>query len=114
MKFMAKKHNHDLEKEFWRTSIAAGGRVVIPAAVREELGFAEGEPLVLTVDDGTVRIETYQRSVERIQAQVRTMIPPTGDLVDRFLADKRAEAAREDARDAEWVQAGTPVDRAAE
>lgn len=94
----------------WRVSMAVGGRVVVPAAVREELGLAEGDPLVLTVDDGTVRIETYARNVERLRAQVRTMIRPTGDLVDRFLADKRAEAMRED----EWVQADTPVARAAE
>ena len=107
---MTKNKKPDFESDFWRVSMSAGGRVVIPAAVREELAFAEGEPLVLTVDDGTARIETYKRSVERIQAQVRKMIPPTGDLVDRFLADKRAEAAREDT----WVQADTPVDRAAE
>lgn len=94
--------------------MGADGRVVIPAAVREALGFAEGEPLVLTVDDGTVRIETYARSAERSQAQVRAIVPPTGDIVDRFLADKWAEAALEDARDAERVQADTPVDRATE
>ena len=111
---MAKKKNSDYESDFWRLSMGSGGRVVIPASVREALGFAEGEPLVLTMDDGTVRIETYARSAERLQAQVRAMIPPTGDLVDRFLADKRAEAARENARDAEWMQADTPVDRAAE
>ncbi len=110
MNFMAKKQKFAVENGFWRVSMGAGGRVVIPAAVRDVLGFAEGEPLVLTVDDGTVRIETYARNVERLRAQVRTMIRPTGDLVDRFLADKRAEAARED----EWVQADTPVDRAAE
>lgn len=105
------KMKHSVSKnDFWRVSMGAGGRVVIPAAVRDALGFAEGEPLVLTVDDGTVRIETYVRSVERLRAQVRAMIRPTGDLVDRFLADKRAEAAREDS----WVQADTPVDRAAE
>ena len=98
------------KNDFWRVSMGAGGRVVVPAAVRDALGFAEGEPLVLTVDDGTVRVETYARSVERLQAQVRAMIRPTGDLVDRFLADKRADAAREDS----WVQADTPVDRAAE
>lgn len=107
---MTKNWKLDFEKDFWRATMGAGGRVVIPAAVREELGLAEGEPLVLTVDDGTVRIETYARSVERIRAQVRAMIPPTGDRVDRFLADKRVEAAREDA----WLQADTPVDRAAE
>ncbi|MCY3828158.1 MAG: AbrB/MazE/SpoVT family DNA-binding domain-containing protein [Rhodospirillaceae bacterium] len=107
---MTKNRNSDFENDFWRVSMGAGGRVVIPAAVRDALGFAEGEPLVLTVDDGTVRIETYARSVERLRAQVRAMIRPTGDLVDRFLADKRAEAAREDS----WVQADTPVDRAAE
>ena len=107
---MAEQVNFGPKSDFWRVSMGAGGRVVIPAAVREELGFAEGEPLVLTIDDGTVRIETYARNVERLRAQVRAMIPPTGDHVDRFLADKRAEAARED----EWVQADTPVDRAAE
>lgn len=111
---MTKNKNSGFEKDFWRASMGAGGRVVIPAAVRDALGFAEGEPLVLTVDDGTVRIETYARSVERLRAQVRAMIPPTGGLVDRFLADKRAEAAREDARDSDWVQADTPVERAAE
>ncbi len=111
---MTKNWKPDFKSNFWRVSMGAGGRVVIPAGVRETLGFAEGEPLVLTIDDGTVRIETYARSAERIQAQVRAMIPPTGDLVDRFLADKRAEAAREDARDAKWVQADTPVDRVAE
>ena len=111
---MAEQKKSTEHGSFWRATLAAGGRVVIPATVRDRLGLAEGEPLVLTVDDGTVRIETYERRVERIRAEVRTMIPPTGDLVDRFLADKRAEAAHENARDAEWVQAGTPVDRAAE
>ena len=107
---MAKKTKSDRESDLWRVSMGAGGRVVIPVAVRDALGFAEGEPLVLTIDDGTARIETYARSVERLRVQVRAMIPPTGDLVDRFLADKRAEAAREDA----WVQADSPVERAAE
>ncbi len=97
---MAKKKNSNYERDFWRVSMGVGGRVAIPAAIRGALGFAEGEPLVLTIDDGTVRIETYARSAERIQAQVRAIMPPTGDLVDRFLADKRAEAARENARDA--------------
>lgn len=111
---MTKNKHSDFEKDFWRASMGAGGRVVIPAAVRDALGFVEGDPLVLTVDDGTVRIETYARSAERIRTQVRAMILPTGDLVDRFLADKRAEAARENARDADWVQAGTPIEQAAE
>ncbi len=111
---MAKRKNSDDESDFWRVSMGVGGRAVIPAAVRDALGFAKGEPLVLTIDDGTVRIETYARSAERLRAQVRAMMPPTGDLVDRFLADNRAEAAREDARDAERVQADTPVERAVE
>ncbi len=94
--------------------MGADGRVVIPAAVREALGLAAAGPMVLTIDDGTVRIETFERSVQRIREQVRSIVPPTGDAVDRFLAEKRAEVRREQERDAGRSEAGWPAGRAAE
>lgn len=49
-------------------TIDAAGRIVIPKALRDELGFREGTPLTVTSDGVGVRIEPVReggRLVER-------------------------------------------------
>ena len=40
------------------TKISAGGRVVIPAEYRKALGVRTGDEVILTLDDGEVRLYT--------------------------------------------------------
>jgi AbrB family looped-hinge helix DNA binding protein len=70
------------------------GRVVIPVAVRRELGIREGTELVVLVEDGSVvmllRTEVKRR-LRRMFAGVKT------SLSAELLADRRREADLEEA-----------------
>jgi AbrB family looped-hinge helix DNA binding protein len=68
------------------------GRLVIPAELRERAGLAEGTPLILLdAPDGLVLLTR-----EQLQQLVRADL--TGlDLVGELLAERRAEAAAENA-----------------
>jgi AbrB family transcriptional regulator, stage V sporulation protein T len=79
-----------------KTRIGAGGRVVIPAEFRHALGLKEGDSIVISCEDGEIRLTTYRERVRQIQAFVKARIRPELDSsVDDFIAERRAEAARE-------------------
>jgi AbrB family looped-hinge helix DNA binding protein len=92
------------ERNEARLKIGPGGRVVIPAEMREALGAEEGDTLLASVVDGEMRLVSTQTAIKRAQAIVRAYIPAGGpSLVDELIADRRAEAAAEEA----WA-AGLP------
>lgn len=71
------------------------GRVVIPAPLRQAMGVGPGDTLIARFEDHRVVLETREAVVARIREMVRH-IPPTVSLVDDLLAERRAEARRED------------------
>ena len=76
--------------------IGAGGRVVIPAAFRNALGLKEGDQVVISCEDGELRLSSFRESIRRMQEFVASRIRPELDsTVDDFIAERRAEAARE-------------------
>ena len=77
--------------------MARNGRLSVPAKFRKALGLEDGGMVVLSLQDGEVRI----RPIGVVLAEVRGNggalsqgVPET--LVEQFLADKRAEVAREE------------------
>lgn len=76
-----------------RAHVGKKGRLVIPAAMREALGIAEGEVLDLVVDRGELRMTTRRERLRRAQEWARTAIPPGVSLADELNAERR-EAAR--------------------
>lgn len=77
-------------------SISPDGQVVIPERLRAELNGESGR-LVATVENGALILEPIEVSIRRAQELVRKYIPEGVSLADEFIADRRAEAAREDA-----------------
>ncbi len=77
-----------------RTRVGKGGRVVLPAPCRKSLGIKEGDELVVSVDDGSVRLMTMRQAIASAQALVRKYAKGR-NLVDEFIRERRAEAARE-------------------
>jgi len=78
-----------------KTKIGANGRIVIPAAIREELGIKPGDPVVMDVEDGVLRIESYPTMIARIQRELAQYLPAGVSLADELIAERREEARRE-------------------
>ena len=71
------------------------GRVVIPARARKAAGIKAGDRLHVWVEDGIVMIGTRERLLDRLRAQFPA--PDSGkSLADELIAERRAEATRED------------------
>jgi len=80
-----------------KTQVDKHGRIVIPADIREELDLQPGEQVVLRIVDGTLQIENRKHMISRTRGIVRRFLGDLGSrsLVDEFIEEKRAEAARE-------------------
>jgi AbrB family looped-hinge helix DNA binding protein len=77
------------------TKLGEGGRVVIPAEIRQMLGLKTGSQVLLRVEDGELHLLTSRQAVKRAQALARPYIEPGVSVVDELIAERRVEAARE-------------------
>jgi AbrB family looped-hinge helix DNA binding protein len=82
-----------------KTVLAPNGRIVIPAAIREALGFKPGETLVMDVHEGQLRVDSFEARLARIQGEIRQLVGPERSLVDELIADRREEVRREEEKD---------------
>jgi hypothetical protein len=59
------------------------------------MGVAEGDTLTGVVEDGELRLMSVDTAVRQVQAMVRRHVPEGVSLVDEFIAERRAENARD-------------------
>ena len=78
----------------YHAKLIKGGKIVIPADLRREFGFKEGDSLVFEKEGGQLVIKSMEKVIEEVRAKVKKLIK-VPFTVDDFIADKRAEAARE-------------------
>lgn len=78
-----------------KTKLGANGRIVLPAAFRRALGVAEGDELVLILEDDGLRILSLSAAIRRAQSLVRRYVPEGARLSDELLADRRVEAEQD-------------------
>ena len=78
-----------------RVRLDSGGRIVVPAGFRRALGVGSGEELLMSLDDGFVRLQTVDAALERVRAIARSKRRGDASVVDEFIAERRAEAATE-------------------
>ena len=79
----------------YHAKVIAGGKVVIPAEIRRELGIKDGDTLVVErADAGAVRFMTFEQAVRASQQKARAIF---GDdyTVDTFLDERRADWGKE-------------------
>ena len=78
-----------------RVKVFEGGKLVIPAAMRRQLGISPGDTLLVSINDGELRVRSLATAVARAQALVRKYVPEGVSLVDELIAERRREAERE-------------------
>ena len=72
------------------------GRVVIPAVFRKQLGLTPGQHVVIEADGDTVRLRNWNRVLTEVQDYCRSVVPEGVSLSEELIAERRAEAAREE------------------
>ncbi|MGH8191531.1 MAG: AbrB/MazE/SpoVT family DNA-binding domain-containing protein [Rhodanobacteraceae bacterium] len=77
------------------TRLSKEGRILIPAAIRNTLGFEAGETLNLSVVDGEVRITRRLDAIRSMQKRLARLRDPNHPAVDELIRERRAAAARE-------------------
>jgi AbrB family transcriptional regulator, stage V sporulation protein T len=78
----------------YHAKLIKGGKVVIPAELRREFGFSEGDSLVFERDGDHLVLRSTESLLRDIQAKVKAGLkrPLT---VDSYLREKWAEADNE-------------------
>lgn len=71
------------------------GRIVIPVEIREELGLEEGARLNARIEDERLVLEGRLAALERLRREFREGAGDR-DLVAELIAERRAEAQREE------------------
>ena len=77
--------------------VGAQGRVVIPAALRKALKLKRGDRLVVRKVGESLVLERREALERRLQERF-AHIPSDVSLVDELIAERRAEAEREERR----------------
>jgi AbrB family looped-hinge helix DNA binding protein len=83
-----------LQENTTNLQIGPQGRLVIPAAVRRELGLEPGSELIMWVRDGQLILETKDNLQRRLRARYQGW-PQDGRISEELIAERRLEAARE-------------------
>lgn len=79
----------------YTASLSRGGRVLIPAALRHELGMQPGEALTLSVVDGELRVARRIAAIQRMQKRLKHLRDPKHGVVDELLRERRAASKKE-------------------
>src|SRR5450631_4449972 len=86
---------------FFNARINENGRIVIPAAIREQMGLKAGEAVVMEIEDGVLRIESHRAHIRRIQQEFRQpaapgrKLAPEQRVTEQLIEDRQEDAIQE-------------------
>jgi len=96
---------YETKQDSYTARMEANGRIVIPARVRESLGLTAGSQLTLTVEGDALVVRSKAARIRQVRERMAAYraernLPggPDGHVVDEFLAERREEEARREAR----------------
>src|ERR1700744_4062625 len=85
----------DMASATVKTRINEQGRIVIPTEIRRKMEIKPGESLLMEVEDGILRIESYRPRIRRIQEEFKQYAKPGGLASEELIAERRQESLLE-------------------
>ena len=83
--------------ETYSTRLERSGRILIPAAVRRQLGLSEGSQVLVKVEEsGALQVTSRSQALAKAREEIRKYIPAGVDLAEQLIWDRRTEVERED------------------
>ena len=81
-----------------KAKIDPAGRVVIPAALRKEMGLKAGDEVLIRLEDGEVRVISRDAALTRAQRRVAKYVRDDRSWTDEMIDERRRWAAEENVR----------------
>jgi|1185.fasta_scaffold188550_1 antitoxin component of MazEF toxin-antitoxin module len=78
------------------TRVSDSGKLNLPSHLRKMVGLEKGGPVMIRFENGELRIRTVRSILEELQREAQALFAGSGESVNKFLADRRAEAAAEE------------------
>jgi bifunctional DNA-binding transcriptional regulator/antitoxin component of YhaV-PrlF toxin-antitoxin module len=78
-----------------RLTLGPGGRVVVPAALREAMEVTEGDTLLAWIEEGELHLLSPRVGARQAQAMLKGLIPSGVSLAGELIAERRREAEAE-------------------
>lgn len=78
-----------------RVQVTEDGEVILPAEFVKAIGACPGDRVTLALEGDEVRAFTPATAIRKAQEWVAEHFPGDRSLVDELIAERRAEAARE-------------------
>ena len=72
--------------------VMENGRMVLPVAIRRQLGLEKGGTLILEESDHAVTLRTLEQTLDKVRATFAQYADLPGTSVDDFLANRRADS----------------------
>lgn len=79
-----------------KAKVDSQGRVLIPAAIRDAMKMKPGGHVAMYLDEDGLHLVTRHIAGERLRREIAAHVPEGVSLADELIAERRAEAARED------------------
>lgn len=77
--------------------LGESGRIVLPAAMRKELGLKTGDRLTIAINGNRIEILSMDMALNEVRASIIEKRGSLEGLLDEFLEERRQEARREQA-----------------
>ncbi len=72
-----------------------GGRLIVPAAFRKEMGLAKGDAVIMEMHGDELRVRPAKSALKRLREKLRAGAPGDVLVVDELIAERRGEAGDE-------------------
>jgi len=72
--------------------LVEGGRLIVPAAFRKEMGLAKGDVVIMEMHGDELRVRPAKSALKRLREKLRASLAEDVCVVDELIAERRRDS----------------------